>query len=83
MIPNATVRPDELAPTAAPCTCKDAEAELLRDLVTLGLDQREVSHLLWGEPTRASAATTVAFESRLSGRWLRRRRRALGLGGAA
>ena len=63
---------DPFATIAAPCCCNDAEAEILRDLVTLGFDQREVCHLLWGDPTRASAEASAALQSRYSRLWIRR-----------
>lgn len=54
------------------CVCTDPATLLLAELVEDGHDQVEVSHLLWGDPTRASHATTVAFAGRATRLWVRR-----------
>lgn len=61
-----------VADIAAPCVCKDDEVKVLQELVAAGHDQREVSHLLWGDPTRASSATSAAFSGRCTRLWIRR-----------
>jgi hypothetical protein len=57
--------------TQPDCTCGDGDVQILHELVEAGHDQREVSHLLWGDPSRASPATTLAFTSRDTRRWVR------------
>lgn len=54
------------------CTCTDPDVAVLHELVEAGYDQREVSHLLWGDPRRASPAATLAFTRRWTPRWVRR-----------
>ncbi|WP_372733590.1 hypothetical protein [Nocardioides sp.] len=35
------------------CVCNDHQVDELRDLITQGFTQRDASHVLWGDPTRA------------------------------
>ena len=49
-------------PTVASCQCvSDDDTDVLRCLVAAGYDQWEVSHLLWGDPTRVSLETQLAY----------------------
>lgn len=46
--------------TSTPCDCSDPDVAELQRLVARGFDQVEVSHLLWGDPSKASPALVAA-----------------------